>query len=173
MAGGCAILRRVTDLRAIRIRNGREEDAQELAALFHASVSQIAAQHYSDEQARAWSPTEADPDRFVMRITDGRTFLVATGSDGSILAYGDLEANGHIDHLYARPDAAGTGVARLIYDRLEQAAHESGIERLFVEASEPASRFFSKRGFQIVERNDFELAGVPIHNFRMEKLLNL
>ena len=49
----------------------------------------------------------------------------------------------------------------------------SGIERLFVEASEPASRFFSKRGFQIVERNDFELAVVPIHNFRMEKFLNL
>ena len=115
----------MTDLRAIRIRNGREEDAEELAALFHASVSQIAAQHYSDEQVRAWSPTEADPNRFVMRITDGRTFLVATGGDGSILAYGDLEANGHIDHLYARPDAAGTGVARLVYDRLEQAAHES------------------------------------------------
>lgn len=162
----------MTDLSAIRIRNGREEDAEELAALFHASVRQIAAQHYSDEQVRAWSPAAPDPDRFVMRMTDGRTFLVAADTDGSILAYGDLETNGHIDHLYARSDAAGTGVARLLSDRLEQAARESGIERLFVEASEPGSRFFAKCGFQIVERNDFELGGVPIHNFRMEKLLN-
>jgi putative acetyltransferase len=162
----------VTDLATIRIRNGRVEDAEELAALFHASVRQIAAQHYSDEQVRAWSPGTPDPARFVKRITDGRTFLVATDREGSILAYGDLEANGHIDHLYARPDAAGTGVARLVYDRIEQAAHESGIDRLFVEASEPASRFFAKRGFQIVERNDFELSGVAIHNYRMEKLLS-
>jgi putative acetyltransferase len=172
MAGCCAILEFVTDLATIHVRNAREEDAEELASLFHESVREVAAQHYSDAQVRAWSPSEPDPERFVMRITDGRTFLVATGLDDEILAYGDLEANGHIDHLYARPDAAGTGVARLVYDRLEQAAHESGIERLFVEASEPASRFFTKRGFEIVERNDFELGGVPIHNFRMEKLLN-
>lgn len=172
MAGRCAIFEFVTDLATIQIRNGRVEDAEELAALFHASVRQVAAQHYSDEQVCAWSPAKPEPERFVMRVTDGRTFLVATDADGSILAYGDLEANGHIDHLYARSDAAGTGVARMVYDRLEQAAHESGIDRLFVEASEPASRFFAKRGFEIQERNDFELAGVPIHNFRMEKLLN-
>ena len=160
------------DLAAIHVRDGRVEDAEELSALFHASVRQIGAKYYSDEQVRAWSPAEPDPARFVMRITDGRTFLVATRPDEDILAYGDLEATGHIDHLYARPDAAGTGVARLVYDRLEQEARESGIDRLFVEASEPASRFFAKRGFHIVERNDFEIAGVAIHNYRMEKVLN-
>ena len=162
----------MTDLSTIAIRNGREADANELAALFHASVRQIAAQYYSEEQVHAWSPGLPEPARFAARIGDGRTFLVATAPDDTIVAYGDLETDGHIDHLYARPDAAGTGVARLVYDRLEQAARDSGIERLFVEASEPASRFFAKRGFRIVERNDFELDGVPIHNFRMEKLLN-
>jgi putative acetyltransferase len=172
MAGARAILGRVTDLSTIAIRNGREADAKELAALFHASVRQIAAHYYSDDQVRAWSPAQPDGARFVARMADGRTFLVAVAADETIVAYGDLETNGHIDHLYARPDAAGTGVARLVYDRLEQAAHDSGIERLFVEASEPASRFFAKRGFRIIERNDFELDGVPIHNFRMEKLLN-
>jgi putative acetyltransferase len=159
------------DLSNIRIRNGRAEDAEELAALFHASVRQIAGKYYSGEQVHAWSPAHPDPGRFVARIQDGRTFLVATAPDDSILAYGDLEANGHIDHLYARPDAAGTGIARLIYDRLEKAARDAGFERLFVEASEPASRFFARRGFHTVERNDFELAGVPIHNYRMEKQL--
>jgi putative acetyltransferase len=171
VAGARPIDSFVTDLNAIEIRAGRPDDAAEIAALFHASVRQVAARHYSDDQVRAWSPTAPDPARFVTRLTDGRTFIVATVRGGAILAYGDLERNGHIDHLYARPDVAGKGVAQLVYDRLEQAAHQSGIARLFVEASEPASRFFAKRGFRIVERNDFELAGVPIHNFRMEKLL--
>ena len=162
----------VIDASDVRIRPGRPGDAEELSRLFHASVRQIASHYYSGEQVGAWSPEPPDPARFAARITDGRTFLVATDRKGSIVAYGDVEPNGHIDHLYCRPDAAGTGVAALIYDRLEHAARQTGIERLHVEASEPASRFFAKHGFGIVERNDFELAGVPIHNFRMEKIIS-
>jgi putative acetyltransferase len=157
----------------VSVRPALEQDAAELAALFHASVREIGARHYSREQVRAWSPAPPEPSRFIARMRDGRLFLVAVGAEGSILAYGDVEANGHIDHLYARPDAAGSGVAAQLYERLEQAAREAGIERLFVEASEPAWRFFQRRGFRLIERNEFEIAGVAIHNFRMEKRLGL
>jgi putative acetyltransferase len=54
---------------------------------------------------------------------------------------------------------------------LERAAREHGIELLFTEASEPARRFFSRQGFDVIERREFEISGVPIHNFRMEKRL--
>jgi putative acetyltransferase len=171
MAGRPPVGRFVSNFGAIEIRAARPQDAAELAALFHASVRQIAALHYSEDQVRAWSPDVPDPARFVTRITDGRTLLVASVRDGAILAYGDVEANGHIDHFYARPDAAGKGIARVLYDQLEKEARKFEVARLFVEASEPASRFFVKQGFTIVARNDFEIAGVPIHNFRMEKML--
>ena len=68
-------------------------------------------------------------------------------------------------------EAAGTGVAALLYAELENAARAQAIDRLYVEASEPAQKFFLKRGFTTIERNDFELNGVAIHNFRMEKSL--
>lgn len=97
--------------------------------------------------------------------------LVAAGADGTPLAYGDLEPDGHIDHLYCRPDAAGTGVTAALYQALEAAARARGIARLHTEASEPARRFFLKQGFTVVSRNDFEVAGVAIHNWRMEKRL--
>ena len=155
----------------IRIRNGRVEDASELAQLFHASVREIGKKHYSQKQLQAWSPEPPDPEKFVPRIRDGRTFLVASTGDGPIVAYGDLERDGHIDHLYCRPDAAGTGVAALIYDQLEAIARMNGIRCLFVEASEPALGFFARRGFDLLERNDFQIAGVAIHNYRMEKKL--
>ena len=41
----------------------------------------------------------------------------------------------------------------------------------FTEASEPARSFFARQGFTIRHRRDFELAGVPIHNYAMEKHL--
>ncbi|MFN3817341.1 hypothetical protein [Brevundimonas sp.] len=39
------------------------------------------------------------------------------------------------------------------------------------EASEAARRVFLKRGYAVVERRDFEVAGVAIHNYAMERRL--
>lgn len=153
------------------IRSFRPEDAPALARIFYAAVHQIGALHYSAEQLKAWAPAVPDPERFLERGADGRILLVAADESDRPLAYGDLEANGHIDHLYCRPDVAGTGVASALYDRLEAAAKARGIGRLFVEASEPARRFFLRKGFILLRRLEFTLAGVPIHNFAMEKTL--
>lgn len=142
-----------------------------MAALFHAAVHGIASLHYTQAQVNAWSPGAPDPARFAARGADGRVLLVAVDEADAPLAYGDVEADGHIDHLFCRPHAAGTGVTAALYEALEAAARARGIARLYTEASEPARRFFLKRGFDVVARNDFELAGVAIHNWRMEKAL--
>ena len=84
---------------------------------------------------------------------------------------GGLEPDGHIDRLYSAPEAAGRGVASRLYDATEAAARAQGISRLFTEASELARRFFERKGFTVLERQDNILHGVPIHNYRMAKTL--
>jgi len=155
----------------MRIRPFQQGDEARLALLFHAAIHQVAALHYSPEQVNAWAPRVPDPARFLARGTDGRTLLLAVDEADEPLAYGDVEADGHIDHLFCRPDVAGTGVTAQLYEALEEAARGRSISMLFTEASEPAKRFFAKRGFEVIERRDFEISGVPIHNFRMEKRL--
>jgi putative acetyltransferase len=157
----------------MHIRSFRPADAAALARIYYAAVHQVGGLHYSREQLNAWAPVEPDPDRFVERGADGRTLLVAADDKDRPLAYGDLEKNGHIDHLYCRPDVAGKGVASALYDELEAAARDCGIGRLHVEASEPARRFFLRKGFIVLRRRDFTLGGVAIHNFAMEKRLNV
>jgi putative acetyltransferase len=156
---------------AMKVRSFREDDAAALAQIFFSAIHEIARAHYGEEQVHAWAPVMPAPERFVARGTDGRTLLVAVDEADVPIAYGDLEADGHIDHLFCRPDHAGKGVALAVYEELELVAQKQGIERLYVEASEPASRFFRRREFEIEGRNDFELNGVPIHNYRMAKQL--
>jgi len=156
----------------MRIRLFRSVDAPALARIFHAAVHQIGALHYSLEQLDAWAPVVPDPGRFLEQGADGRILLVAADNGDRPLAFGDLEQNGHIDHLYCRPDVAGTGVASALYDQLEAAAEDRGMGRLQVEASEPARRFFLRKGFILLQRREFTLDGVAIHNFAMEKLLD-
>jgi putative acetyltransferase len=55
---------------------------------------------------------------------------------------------------------------------VEAAAREQGITSLFTEASELARRVFARKGFTVVERQDLMIRGVPIHNYRMAKVLD-
>src|SRR5687768_6431038 len=135
----------------MHIRSFRSADAPALARIFHAAVHQVGGLHYSLEQLNAWAPAVPNAERFLEQGADGRILLVAADDSDQPLAYGDLEMNGHIDHLYCRPDVAGTGVASALYDQLEAAAKDRGISRLHVEASEPARRFFLRKRFVLIE----------------------
>lgn len=161
--------------RKFRVRDYRHGDAAQLAAIYFLAVREIAIADYSAEQVQAWAPVWPDPRFFENYASDGRAVFVAVAEaeDGSdrVLGYTDLESDGHIDHLYRHPDAAGLGVAAMLYLRLEESARRSSIERLVVEASELARRFFETQGFTVVRRRDFEMNGVALHNYEMQKRL--
>jgi putative acetyltransferase len=145
-------------------------DAEVLAELYHAAVHEIGIRDYSAAQVAVWSPHPKSSVAYIDKAA-GRVFLVAVNNDGVPIGYGDLEPNGHIDHLYCRPDYVGTGVGSAICSALEEAAKVNNIGVLFVEASEAARRLFERRGYQVECRRDFEIDGVPIHNYRMTKTL--
>ena len=157
----------------MHVRYFRAEDAPVLARIFYAAVHQIGGLHYSVEQVNAWAPNVPSPERFVERASDGRMLMVAVDDSDQPVAYGDVEDDGHIDQLFCRPDVAGTGVTSALYDAIEVAAGERGIPRLYVEASEPARRFFLRKNFVTLCRREFNLGEVAIHNFAMEKLLHV
>ena len=102
-------------------------------------------------------------------MADGRLRLVAVAED--IAGFIDVEPDGHIDLLYVAPAAAGSGVARLLLETAEALTPLSGVDRLYAEASETARPVFERLGFTVLARRDFEVAGVPIHNWAVEKRL--
>ena len=151
------------------IRPYRDGDAEAMAEVYERAIRAIGARDYTPQQVDAWIGQGPRTERFRLRMTDGRRCWVAVDHANRVQAFIDLEADGHIDFLYAAPELAGTGVARRLLAKVEEAAVSSGIGRLYVEASEPARRFFLKHGFRVVERRDFERGGVPIHNYTMER----
>jgi putative acetyltransferase len=153
----------------MRVRAFVESDAPALARIFFTAIQEIASAHYTDEQIRAWAPVLPSPERFRARANDGRTTLVAVDDANEAIAYGDCEPDGHIDHLFCLPSHSRKGVTGAVYQELERGARRAGISRLYVEASEPARRFFEKHGFVVERRNDFAVKNVPIYNWSMVK----
>jgi putative acetyltransferase len=170
---GQLILGGVDTVRAVEItiRSYERRDAADVADVFYRSAREVALSDYTAEQVKAWVPARWDAEREHRRSGDGRLVLVAVGESGHVIAFIDLEPDGHIDRLYCAPEAAGRGVASRLYDEIEASARIQGIKRLFTEASELAHRFFERKGFTVLERQDKILRGVPIHNYRMAKIL--
>lgn len=156
----------------MHLRIATSDDAPALSELYRASVSVLGARDYSAAQVAAWASLTPSPARFRQKWADGRVVVVAYAQERQLLAFGDLEADGHIDYLYSAPDAVGTGAAIAVYAELERRARAARIARLYAEASEAARRFFLRQGFSVVVRRDFEVAGTPIHNYAVEKRLD-
>ena len=154
------------------IRAYDPNDAADLADVFFRSVRQVALSDYTPAQVSAWAPEPRTAEWAHGEASDGRLVLVAANDNDRAVAYIDLEPDGHIDRMFCAPEAAGQGIASGLYDAVEAAAREQGITRLFTEASELARRLFERKGFVVLERQDLVIHGVPIHNYRMAKILD-
>ena len=153
------------------VRRYRSADSVALAALYVRSVRLIGGRTYSPAQVEAWASLSPSARTLDDLCGDGRVRLVAVDDADRPAAFADLTPDGHIHFLYCAPEFAGQGVASAVYEELERVARAQGIGRLYAEASEAARRFFLKQGFAIIARRDFDIAGIAIHNYAVEKFL--
>ncbi len=155
----------------MKIRKARLDDIPEIGHVFERAILEIGPRFYSRDQLNAWIKRRARLETVLPEVLPYRDGWVAVEADDKPLAYLDLEKDGHIDFFYAHPSVSGTPVTGEMYAHLEARALELGISRLSTEASEAARRFFEKRGFQVLRKQDIELGGMMIHNYAMEKQL--
>ncbi|MGH3150721.1 MAG: GNAT family N-acetyltransferase [Streptosporangiaceae bacterium] len=153
----------------VTIRAYEQRDAVGLADVFFRSVRQVAVSDYTPAQVRAWAPERRTPEQSNLWAGDGRLVLLAADENDRAVAFIDLEPDGHIDHIFCAPEAAGRGIASQLYQAVETAARQQEISRLYTEASELAKRFFERKGFVVLERQDLVVRGEPIHNYKMAK----
>ncbi|TNE57942.1 MAG: GNAT family N-acetyltransferase [Sphingomonadales bacterium] len=154
------------------LRPFREEEAPRLCEIFGEAVQVIGRHGYSDDQVRVWhGRTPADPQRMLYRHSQGHRIIVAADEADIAVAYALLEPDGHLDHLYCHPDHTRRGLADRLLAEAEDQARKLGAERLYTEASELARAAFERAGYSVTHRRDFEIDGVAIHNFAMEKAL--
>jgi putative acetyltransferase len=144
-------------------------DAPTLAALFRASVGELAAEDYDEDQREAWISAADDEGAFATRLAGALTLVALLG--GEIAGFASLKDNTVFDMLYVRPDLAGQGVGSALADAIEKLARARGAQKLTVEASDTARDFFAARGYVGQSRNTVTIAGEWLGNTTMIKEL--
>ena len=153
----------------IFVRRAVLSDGPLLPAVFETAIRKIASRFYNPDQVKAWAARSHRLQHVFETDFNARAAWVAEGEDGEIKAYIDLEGGGHIDFFYALPEVSRTTVTAEMYELLEAEARGQNVKTLSTEASEAAKRFFEKRGFFIVARQDVIINDISIHNYRMRK----
>jgi putative acetyltransferase len=144
-------------------------DAPTLAALFRASVEELAADDYSENQREAWVSAADDEAEFCARLAGALTIVALV--DGEIAGFAALKDNTLFDMLYVRPDLARQGVGTALADAIEKLAGARKTQKLTVEAADSARDFFTARGYVGQSRNTVTMNGEWLGNTTMVKEL--
>ncbi|MGB3864237.1 MAG: GNAT family N-acetyltransferase [Xanthobacteraceae bacterium] len=144
-------------------------DVAVLAAIFVASIEELAGDDYSEAQQAAWASRADDEDAFGKKLA-GQLTLVAT-INGSAVGFASLKSIDHIDMLFVHPSVARQGVAAMLCDALEKLAAARGATVLTVDASDTAEPLFLKRGYVAQRRNSVTVGDEWLANTTMQKAL--
>ena len=144
-------------------------DVPVLAAIFQASIEELAEDDYDEGQRAAWAAAADDEAEFGARLAKNLT-LVATLA-GAPVGFVALEGNAHVQMLYVYPPAARQGIGTLLMDAIEKLAAGRGAKTMTVDASDTARPFFEQRGYEARHRQTVEIGGEWLGNTRMVKTL--
>lgn len=145
------------------LREYQPSDCKELVELFYNTVHIVNAKDYTKEQLDVWATGKIDLEMWNQSFQEH--YSIVAVDDDIIIGFGDIDKTGYLDRLYVHKDYQGKGVAAAICEKLEQAVPG----RVITHASITATKFFEKRGYQVIKEQQVERQGIFLTNFVMEK----
>jgi putative acetyltransferase len=151
----------------IEIRPYQATDLDDVIAIFLDAIKNIASENYSPEQIKAWA--QVDRDTWSVRRMSRPTWVAEI--DGTPAGWTDLEPDGHLDMLFVHSAFKRLGVASALLKKVESAARDLQLTRIFTEASLTARPVFERHGYTVIAEQSVFIRGEYVTNFRMEKIL--
>ena len=154
----------------MRIRKARPEDAKEITQLVRDTIKKVNAADYTEEQIRAWAPTNKT-NKYEQMIQEGRKIWVAV-EDSEIVGMATLKTHkNEVGGFYIKHNRIGTGIGKKLNERIEKEAKKEGINELKLWSTTTAALFYQKRGYKKIRNSYVEMNNVKVPVVIMKKKL--
>jgi len=152
---------------AVEVRRYLPGEEQDLQEIYSESTRRLNSRDYTPQQIERWVAKHADLPEWIERLKKTVPFVAVLG--GRLVAFAELEADGHIDFFYCHPDYQGQGAGSALLRTITAEALKLGLTSLHAEVSVTAEPFFTKKGFQIIEDRIPIICGAPAKQYIMRK----
>jgi putative acetyltransferase len=151
------------------VRRAAVGDSHRVHAVRQRAILGSAAGLYDADALEAWASGGSEDDlRHKIKTTEG--FVAVIG--GQVVGWANLDG-AEVEQLYVDPDHGGVGVARRLYETIEDLATAHGARRLTTVASLRAVPVLRRFGFTEVRRDDRSYNGRTYGVADMVKRLEL
>ncbi|GAB7128703.1 hypothetical protein JCM19000A_32110 [Silvimonas sp. JCM 19000] len=152
------------------IRQAGPDDLAALQSCFFASVSVLAAPHYTPEQRRAWVERGlADGAAWRNKLAHNHVWHALEAD--VVAGFCSLTHEGVVDWLFVHPAFARKGVARALLQQAETMARYEGLSRMEAFASLAAQPVFTACGYTLEGRQQVDINGIKLENAHMLRVL--
>lgn len=157
---------------AFDVRLAVAEDAEAIVRVHHAAVHGTAKICYPPEVIDAWAVklTQSSYEKVRREIADEAMIVLIAEADSQILGFGMVVPDREeLRAVYVHPDHGRRGVGGAILKQLEELASARGVARLQLASSVNAEAFYSKHGYEVLERTFHRLR--PSHEMACVKMV--
>lgn len=147
------------------IREFAPEDAERLSRLILQNLRQVNIRDYSRDGIEALVPFYT-PAALIDKARDHLMIVCLRG--GALVGTASLDGP-KVRNVFVDIDMHGQGIGRLLMAHIESCARENHVTRLYLHAGPSALGFYTKLGYETVERIEREVDGSPVPVIRMEK----
>lgn len=151
----------------MNIRPATLNDVDAIRQLFYDTVTSINTADYNAAQIAAWSAGRDNTERWETRVHE-QYFYIAEKED-VMAGFASIDNTGYLDVMFVGKHFQRQGVAKLLLNQIEQTARKLGVDTITSDVSITARPFFERHGFVVVQRQEVEVKGVVLINFKMMK----
>ena len=164
----------------INLRHATLSDAEELVRVHHAAVhGPEPSTFYTQNVLQSWASSPTDEYRVnqLRQAIENRKELIVvveSAKTAGIVGFGSIiPSQKELRAVYVHPALGCQGVGSKILSNLEELALLHGVDKLNVDASLNAERFYSRHGYSVVERAGHQLSsGIIMDCVKMGKELH-
>ena len=157
-------------MQEISIRRAVEADYDALGQVMFRAIHEGDGP-YTAAQRLAWMAAPLQGAEWSARLS-AETCFVGT-IDNSLCGFMTLTQTGYVDLAFILPEHRGKRLFARLLDKVEDAARQNGIDRLFTHASLMAQPAFARCGFVVDDHETVDRNGEALPRAAMSKSLDL
>ncbi|WP_299440216.1 GNAT family N-acetyltransferase [uncultured Aquimarina sp.] len=132
-----------------QISRATDSDLPLMQRLFYQTVTIYGSKIFTKSEVKIFSRLALDKNHWKQKFVND--FIYNAKLNGEVIGSFTLSKSGEIEYVFVHQNYKGRGIAKKLYETLEQVAKEAGIDTLTTNINSNTKGFFEKNGFKIIK----------------------